>query len=359
MTSERTKTFFLLAAICSLLLVAGCPAPPPKDVVTAKAPEPQPQPTPQPLPTPTEHPKPVPQPVPPSGETATLMLKFEPGDSTTYKVVTEGKRSVTYEGSLAKDPALKGGETGDVVEMTFTQEIQSVSERGYAAAKITIKELKYTAEVKSETIVDFNSSRPEDQDNPLSKLIGQTYTIEITPDGKVTQVLDIKDAQAAAKGNATAQRLLQTDSIKERHTVPGLPAPDKNKVHVKEDWSSIKTVGFGLMGAKSYEKIYVLKEIKDEAGRKDALIEMNAIPTADAETPQEQPPGPFSKMFDNVEEYTGQLDLDLTTGKVRKSFEKLSSEWLVVDPMAKPEAGKEPDALRMKAVNMTSLEQVD
>ena len=76
--------------------------------------------------------------------------------------------------------------------------------------------------------------------------------------------------------------ILYPEEIKERHAVPGLPEPDKNKVRVKEDWSSIKTVGFGMMGAKSYEKIYVLKEIKDENGRRDAIVEMNAIPTAEA-----------------------------------------------------------------------------
>ena len=321
---------------------------------------PVPAPQPQPVPVPAPQPQPTRQPAPPSGEVAALTLKFEAGDSTTYKVITEGKRSVTYEGSLAKDPALKGGETGDVVEMTFTQEIQNVNERGYAVAKITIKQLKYTAEVKSETILDFDSSRAEDQSKPLAKLIGQSYTIEITPSGEVTEVVDIKEAQAAAKGNPTAQRLLQPEEIKERHAVPGLPEPDKNKVRVKEDWSSIKTVGFGMMGAKSYEKIYVLKEIKDENGRRDAIVEMNAIPTAEAaEVPEQQPAGPFSKMFDNIEEYTGQLDLDLTAGKVHKYFEKLRSEWLVVAPMAKQDSRKEPDSLRMTAVNMRSLEQVD
>jgi hypothetical protein len=373
MTSETTKTCFLVTVVLSLVLVAGCAVTAPDtDVSEAKATEPVPmlpvtEPTteppvaePAPEPPATE---PVPQPPPqiPESEAVNLVLKFKPGESTSYKVVTEGKRTVTYEGSLANDPAFKGGDTGDRVEMTFSQQLESVNEQGNAVAKITIRHLKYVAQVKSNIVLDFDSFRDEDKKNPLAKLVGQSYTIELTPEAQVASVIDSKEVQAAVRGDATARRLLEPDTIKQRHSIPALPAVGKNEVRVDEHWSRIKTVDFGMMGARSYERIYVLKEIKDQDGKKKAVVEMNAIPTAETaeQLHQEQPAGAFSKMFDNVEEYTGRLQWDLTAGKVLHYLEEMRSEWLVGDPMAKQRPDKMPDGLRMTAFSLYSLERVD
>ncbi|MHC4153828.1 MAG: hypothetical protein ACYST6_02715 [Planctomycetota bacterium] len=364
MTSETIKTCFLAAVVFSLVLVAGCAVTAPDtDVSEARATEPLPEPPvtePAPEPAPTV-PAPEPPPQVPEPEVANLVLKFEPGESMSYKVVTESTRSVIYEGSLAKDPTFTGGDTGDRVEMTFSQQLDSVNEQGNAVATITIKQLKYQAQVKSDIVLDFDSSRDEDQNNPLAKLVGQSYTIEITRAGQVTEVIDSKEALAAVKGNATARRLLESNTIKERHSIPALPAPGKNEVAVDEHWSSIKSTDFGMMGAKSYERIYVLKQIKEQDGRRSAYVEMNAIPTAETaeQLHQEQSGGAFSKMFDNIEEYTGELQWDLTEGKVETYSEQLRSEWLVVDPTPVQKPDKKPDALRMTSFSLYSLERVD
>jgi hypothetical protein len=382
MTSETIKTCFLVTVVLSLVLVAGCAVTAPDtDVSEAKATEPLPEPpvtepAPEPPATvpapeppvtePTPEPPatvPVPEPPPqiPEPEAASLILKFEPGESTSYKVVTEATRSVTYEGSLAKDPAFTGGETGDRVEMTFSQQLQSVNEQDNAVAKITIRHLKYVAQVKSDTVFDFDSSRDEDQKNTLAKLVGQSYTIELTPEAQVARVIDSKDVQAAARGNATAQRLVSPEAIKERHSIPALPPAGKPQVRERDHWSSIKTLDFGMMGARSYERIYVLKEIKEQDGRRRAFVEMNAIPTAETaeQLHQEKSAGAFSKMFDNIEEYTGELQWDLTEHRVQKYVEKLQSEWLIVDPAAGQSPNKKPDSLRMAALNLHSLERTD
>jgi len=350
MTSDSAKTCLLAALVFSLILAAGCAVTPPETEVSAPAPKPV-EPTPQP---------PAP-PQPPQGEVADLVLKFEPQDVTTYKVINEGTRSVVYEGSLANDPAFKGGDTGDRVEMTFSQLIESVNDRGNAVAKITINELKYQAQVKSDIVLDFDSSLQQDQNKPLAKLVGQSYTVELTPAAQVTKVIDSKQALEAVKADATARRLLDSDAIKQRHSIPALPPSGKNKVALKGHWSVIKNFDFGMMGPKSYEKIYVLKEIEHKNGRKTAVVEMNAIPTAETadQLHQEQPDSPFSKMFDNIEEYTGKLTLDLNQGKVQQYVENMKSEWLVVDPTAAQHPNKKPDSLRMSAVSLYSIEKVD
>ncbi len=294
-------------------------------------------------------------------EAATLALKFSPQDSTTYKVIAESERSIKWEGSLPEEPTFKGGRNHNRLEMTFAQEIQSVDDKGNAIAKITVKGLKYSSIVKDNPTFEFDSSKPKDPNHPLAKLIGQSYTIKITPTGEVTEVIDVKEARAAVRRGSVvprrALRLLNSETIKERHGTLVLPDTDKNQLQTGDSWSSIKTFSFDLMGSESYEKIYTLNKIKDRDNRQVAIIEMNAIPAS--ETAKEQAAAAFAEGFDNTETYTGELELDLTTGKVEKYLEKLQSEWIIVFPSAEQEVDKEPAALTMSAIRLYRLEKID
>jgi hypothetical protein len=322
-TSDKISSFVAGAVICSLLLAAGC------------------------------------------AQTATLALKFTPQDSTTYRVIMEAEKSGEWKGaSPGKPPAFKGGHTGNKMEMTFTQQIQSTDDKGNAVAKITIKGLKYLTKVRDNPVLDFDSSREENRNSPLGKLIGQSYTIEITPSGQVSKVIDVSGARAAVRGsssaNKTATTLLSANAIKERHTIPALPVTEKNQLHTGDNWNSIKTFSFDMMGSKSYERIYTLKEIKDTDGRWVAIAEMKAVPSSEMakQLHKEQGTSLFAKMFDNTETYTGQLKFDLTAGKVEKCFEELKSEWLAVDPSAS-ERDEKPDMLQLTAVRLYHIERID
>jgi len=293
-----------------------------------------------------------------------MTLKFTPQDSTNYKVITDAQRSIKGEGALANDSTFKGGTTSNRIEMTFAQQIKSVDDKGNAVAEITIKGLKCLSLEKNNTILDFDSSREPDLNNPLGALIGQSYTIEITPDGQVSKIIDANQAMAAFKGissaNQTAKQILSQDAIKERHAIPALSACDKKQLRTGDNWSSIKAFSFGMMGSKSFERIYTLKEIKDVDNRQIAIVEMNAIPSSEMaeELHKEQAMGIFSKMFDSIDTYTGRMKLDLNAGKVKEYFEKLQSEWTAVDPSAGQEGGGEPAALRMTATRLYHIELV-
>jgi hypothetical protein len=298
--------------------------------------------------------------------TVKLALKFIPDDTTTYKVTTEAQKSVLWEGPLPSKPsAFKGGRTSNKIEMTFAQRIKSVNDQGAAVAEITIKQLKYVAKVRDDTVLDFDNSRERDQDSPLAKLIGQSYTIEITSSGQVLKVAEVSRAQAATKGSSpnhrTAQTLVSADVVKQRHTIPGLPTGDKATLSKGDKWSSLKTFNFGMMGSKSYERVYELKEIKDSDNHKLALVRMNAVPSSEnaPELHKEQATDFLSKLFDNTEEYTGQLKLDLATGKIESYDEQLKSEWLAVDPESLQKDDKEPAALRMTALRLYQIERMD
>jgi len=293
-----------------------------------------------------------------------LALKFTPGQVSKYRVKTETKRSVTFEGSISQEPGLKGGQTGTTLEMVFTQEVEKVDANNNALVKITIDELKFEDMVKDSVVLSYDSSLRRDRSKLFTLLIGQSYTIELSSDGQVKKIVDTSKALAAVKGTSTASKraaaLLEPKAIKERHSIPALPEKAV-KLAAGQEWSKIKTYSFGLMGAKAYERIYVLKEIKEQDGHRIALVEMNAIPTSEAaeQLHLESPSNPFAKMFDSTDVYTGHLKFDATTGEVLEYVEDLKSEWLVVDPMAERNTEKQPDSLRMTAIRSIHLERID
>jgi hypothetical protein len=298
--------------------------------------------------------------------TIELAMKYYSQDSTTYKFTSKALRGIKWEGPSLNDAAFQGGQTSSSIEMTFTQQIQSTNDKGNAVAKITIESLKYLSIIRDNPVLDFDSTNAKDQNSPFAKLIGQSYTIEITPAGRVSKVIDVNQAQAAVKGTSplykTALALLSSDIIRERHTIPAMPDTDKNQLRTGDNWSRTKTFSFGLMGAKSYERIYTLKEVKDTDNRRTATIEMKANPTSEMaeKLHKEKAIGDFSKMFENTETYTGELKVDLTAGKVQKCLEMLESEWIAVEPMAgQKDDVKEPAVLTMTAMRLYSLEKID
>jgi hypothetical protein len=352
MRQVKISKWLASAVVCSLLLAAGC-APLGEEVAKPKVELEKQIPARQ-----GEGPAVVPKAA--AKKVATVALKFSPQDSTTYRVITEAERSIKWEGSLPEEPAFRGGRNHDRLEMTFAQEIQSVDDKGNAIAKIIVKELKYSSIVKDSSAFEFDSSKPKDPNDPLAKLIGQSYTIKIAPTGKVTEVIDTKEAETAARKGSVppgiALRLLNPETIKERHGTLLLPDTDKNQLHIGDNWSITRTFSFGMMGSESYEKIYTLNNIKDQDNRQVAVIEMNAIPAS--ETPKEQAVK-FLKRSDNTKTYTGELELDLTAGKVKKYLEKLQQEWTTDFPSAEQKTAQEPVILTMSATRLYSLEKID
>jgi hypothetical protein len=325
MVSDKVFSLFASAVICLLLLVAGC------------------------------------------AQTPALALRFMPEDSTTYRVTTETEKSLELEGDTSSDTSVEGGHANHRAEMTFTQQIQEVDDKGNAVALITIKELKYFSKVKDKIDAEFDSSREKDSRGPLAKLIGQSYMIKVSPAGEVIDVLDVRKALAAVRGGTAAHEIakarLRTEAIKARHTVPGLPAAGNNQVRRGDNWSNIKSFSYGgrVMAPETYERVYTLKELKDIGGHRIALVEMNAIPSSEMakELHKEQGTSDFSKMFDSTKTYTGRLELDLTAGKVANYFEEMQTEWFFVDTAIRPGEDKPPPALKMGFIHRYSLERID
>lgn len=294
-------------------------------------------------------------------EPVSLALKFAEQDSTTYRLVTQSERTVKFVGSLPEDNTLKGGRKLDTTEMTFTRQVQSLDEKGNAIVKITIKEIKYISTVRKTTLHNVDSTRESDKNNPLVKLVGQSYTIKIAPTGQVIEVLDTAPAQAVVSGKTSAHRvassMLSKKAIMRRHGTLILPATGQSQLNKGQTWSNVKTFSFDLMGSKSFEKIYTLKDLKVQDGRQLAIVEMEAIPAEKAEeSDADKPMNSFLEMFDTTELHSGQLTFDLAAGKVEKCLEEFRTEWTIVDPSTKLEENKEPSAIKMSAWRFYNLE---
>ena len=340
MRQVKTCAFVAIVVICVMLMAPGC-ADHPEDSIQTEVKLQQQKPT------------------------NKLALKFTPFDQATYKLTTDRENGVVWEGPLKNKPkSFVGGHSGNKIEMTFTRQIKSIDANDSTVVKITIKELKYLSKVRDKIVLDFDSSREKDQDNLLAKLIGQSYIIELNASGVVSKIIDANDARAAIKSigisNARAAQLLSPEEIKEQHSIPVPTTLNNMKLIPGKKWSNIKTFSFRMMGSKSFERIYEIKEINKVNGRQIAVAQMNAVPsTARAkEIYKEQSTGVFSSMFDNTETYTGLLRLDLTSGQIEEYSEEFRSDWIAVDPLATKQE-KEPDRLRMSATRIHRIERID
>jgi hypothetical protein len=294
-------------------------------------------------------------------KTATIALKFTPDDSTNYKVITESNRSVTFEGPLATQSTGKGGTTGNKLELVFAQHIQDIDREGSAIAKITINQLKLLSVKKDQPVFDFDSAREKDRENPLVKLIGQSYTVKIPADGRAATIVDTDKVNAKLREVASkvAGRIFQPEAIEKRHTCPALLDVGNKPLEVGHTWRSTKSFDFNMLGAKTYEKVYTLNEIKSQGNQRFAIVEMNAIPSPEMIAQSAQLLHQFLEKFDNTDQYTGRLKLELNLGKVENYFEKLESVWFIVDPTIEPGSDKEPSAIRMAQTNFYSIEKLD
>ena len=354
---KNTRVFISLtaAAICLLVMAGGCAVPSGEKPAEPQAPAVKEEPSKQPAKAEEEAAQPA------AAEAVKLAMKFAPGDAATYRATNEAEKSVRFEGPVPDGEAFKGGRTTNRLEITFDQRVQSVDAKDNAITKVTIKELKYLTRIKDNTVLDFDSSRDKDASNPLAKLIGQSYTIEITPDGQVA-VIETDRAEAAIRGGHSdnirlAMSILDPNAIRERHSIPALPAADKNLLYKGGSWSKIRTFNLGLMGSKSYERIYTLKDVKEIDNHQIAEVEMNVIPAS--ESGQNQMPADLKKRFDNTETYTGQLGLDLTAGKVQKYSERLQVQSVTTESSAEQKDANQPMVLIMGITNAYSLEKVD
>lgn len=288
-----------------------------------------------------------------------LALKFSVGDTSTYRVKTETVKDYRFEQpSLGK---LDEKRSGAGTEVRFDQVIKSVDAEGNAIAKITLTSINYVMKQENSIKFDFDSEREEDKKASFARLIGQSYTISMSPGGGV-EVVDATRARGIVTESSAAklaESFLSDRAIIKRHSIPALPE-ESLSADIGKTWSRIKLPPKGLLAPKTFEKIYTLEKIEEHGGRRFAFIEMSALESDRYDKASGASPlGPLSNMFDTKEDLTGRLVFDLDGGFVSLYKEELIATYLAAqDPEGTQQQDKGPDTLLMRFTDAITVEKI-
>lgn len=292
------------------------------------------------------------------GSSESMGLKFAPAETAVYKSTTEVIKDYRFEQpTMGK---LKEEQTKNEVVMEFSQDVQSIDESGNATLEITIDQLKVEIINKNDPQLSFDSRNDADKNAPLAKLIGQSYTLRMTPSGKV-KVVDTKAAMAAvtsAYEKKIVQGILDPKNITTRHEIPAMPNDAAMKVSAKSTWSEVVPSPPGLLAPKSYEKVYTVTGINDNI----ATVRMVATESTESATggiSSTGGMGMFAKMFDNTDDYTGSMRMNVTTGQVLSFEETLISSYIAQEMPENGDPEKGPDTLTMRFTDRVKLEKLN
>jgi hypothetical protein len=293
----------------------------------------------------------------PEKETKVAVKPVESGVST-YKTVEVFRKDYLFDQPTANKKTEKVTELN--IEVTYDRSITGIDAEKNTTAEITIKALKYFSTSADAVNIDFDSSRPADAKSAFARLIGQTYTIKVSPSGKVVQVSNLASARDAVKTGPDARmakQFLSDESIKRRHEILALPDKDAKSLKVGDTWSRVASSPQGALIPKNYEKVYTVKEITNRDNGRLALIEMSS-------TPSTKPLGKagameaFESFFDAEDDYTGRLLVDIDTGKVYDYSEKLRSQYTAAEFPDKDQT-QQPDVLKLAFTKGYSIELID
>lgn len=292
------------------------------------------------------------------GSSESMNLKFAPQQTAVYKTTTAVIKDYRFEQpTLGK---LTEQQTKNSVVMEYSQDVQSVDESGNATLKITIDQLKIEIINKNDLQLSFDSHKDTDKNAPLMKLIGQSYTIRMTPLGKV-EVVDTKQAMAAvtsAYEKKIVQNILDPKSIMARHEIPAMPNDPAMKVSAKSTWSEVIPSPPGLLAPKSYEKVYTVTGINNNIATVQ-MVGAESTEAAKGSISSTGGMGMFAKMFDNKDDYTGSMQINIATGQVLDFEESLISSYIAQEMPENGNAEKGPDTLTMRFTNRIKLEKLN
>lgn len=288
---------------------------------------------------------------------AKIALTFAPQQTARYESTSKMIKDVDFD-----QPSLKKNKKEQVsttITVKFDQTIADVQPDGTAIADIVIRAVQFKQVNKNEVRLDFDSTAEKSKNEPLSKIIGQSYRIAMDPNGTV-KVIDAAKARAAVSGSdeqkKIAQKILSDESIIERHQLP-LPKAGQNMISAGKSWTRVVPSPPGLLAPKIFEKVYTVST----ADKDKTVVTMSARESLKqkAEGPKDTGNlGFLAKLFDNQDEYTGKIVLN-PAGTLEEYEETLVSSYTAQDKPKDAAQDTAPDTLIMRLTYGISLKKVN
>ncbi len=269
----------------------------------------------------------------------TFSLDFEPGTKTRYRVSTETVTAMeslenAIKNNASTAPLPKVSESSEVI---FTQEILGpVSENtNTVIALVTIEHVGYNLTSPGQPDLLFDSQKSTDQNSPFAKLIGQTYTIEVSPLGYVPGVFNLHPARLAVRGptpaHAAALDLVSPSAIFSRHGFFSLPGPDVGSLSVGGRWLGVQqltlmTSGTGIyrLGTHRFDKVYQLESLEQRQVGTVAVVVFVGSPRS-----KRSPDGRLTDVPFLSSSYVGGGEFNLDAGRVEDYLEQLEVRMLL------------------------------
>jgi hypothetical protein len=289
-----------------------------------------------------------------------LALNFQANKTVSYESTSKMIKDVEFDQpSLKKD---KKDQTSTIITVKFDQTVAEVGADGTAIADVTIKAVQCKMVNKNEVRYEFDSASEKSKTDPLNGVIGLSYRIAIAPAGTV-KVVDAAKARAVTingEGQKLAQKILSDEGIIERHQLP-LPAADKNVIATQKSWVQVLPSPPGLLAPKTFNKVYTLNQL----GKDNVAVVTMAAKENLTEKPAEGQEvsgnnlGFLAKLFDNNDDYTGKLVVNLSNGTVDDYEETLVSAYTAQDKPKDAAADVAPDTLIMRLTYSLSLKKIN
>ncbi|MHC4404828.1 MAG: DUF6263 family protein [Planctomycetota bacterium] len=256
----------------------------------------------------------------PTGEKIELRLRFKEGDSIKQKMITDQQIVQTIQGQKQ--------DMQQAMEMGMTQDVEKVNPDGSARIKVTYHSVKMVQQAPPPVgKIEYDSANPPANVHPMAAgmaaLVGQSFTIEMTPEGTVTKVEGADEmleriAEQVPAGGAMVKEQLKKqfgdEALKQMMEKVTAIYPD-NPVDIGDSWNtSIEvTTGFPI----SMENTYTLIARRDGVAVLDVRSTVKGNPNA---KPIEM--GPMKIKYNLSGSQYGETEIDEATGWPVKSTMK-------------------------------------
>jgi len=251
---------------------------------------------------------------PAKGEKVQLRLHLEKGKTYRIKMAIQQEITQTIQGNKM--------DIAQTMGMEYTFDVSEVKDDGTMTVKVTYRTVQMKMDGPTGK-VDYDSSDPPDEipkaARGLAALVGQSFTLDLTPQGRVTRVegidavlanmiqkLDLPDG--AMKTMMESQLKKQFGDKAMRETMEQLMAMYPAKpVGIGDSWTM--NVELSKSFPLKMENTYVLKDRK--AGV--AILDVKSVLTSDPKAPPMKM-GPISISYDLKGTQQGQAEMDEATG---------------------------------------------